>query len=139
MEYSSYFMMFIGATNIMLVVFLLKVTARQREMNERYTQQIKLLSADVSALCAGAASSSGYLNKVEQKVKRVLERQDQLDQREPSDRALSQASRMARQGASVEEMIATCGLVRAEAELLMLLHRAQKEEEGSGPLRVVSG
>jgi len=139
MEYSDYFMFLLGAVNALLICLLLRLSSRQRDTNKRYEQKIKLLNDDVSALCTGAAGMGGHLNKIEQKVKRVLERQDQLDLRDPSDRALSQASRMARQGASVDELVSTCGLVRAEAELLMLLHRAQAEGGEDSQLRVVSG
>ncbi len=137
MEVSEYYMVLLGVLNIVLIAVVIKLAAQQRQRSLSYEGKLKLLNDDVSALCSGAAGVAGHLNKVEQKVKRVMERQDQLDSREPSDRALDQASRMVRQGATVEELIATCGLVRAEAELLMLLHRPQSEDDS--PLRVISG
>ncbi len=137
MEANEYYMVLLGVLNIALIVIVIKLAAQQRQHSLSYEHKLKLLNDDVSALCSGAAGVAGHLNKVEQKVKRVMERQDQLDSREPSDRALDQASRMVRQGATVEELIATCGLVRAEAELLMLLHRPQTEDDS--PLRAVSG
>ncbi len=137
MEYSEYYMVLLGVLNVALITTLIRLATQQRQRSLSYEYKLKLLSDDVSALCCGAAAVAGQLNKVEQKIKRVMERQDQLDSREPSDRALDQAGRMARQGATVEELITSCGLVRAEAELLMLLHRAQAE--GDSPLRVVSG
>jgi len=137
MEYSEYYMVLLGVLNIALIAVVIKMAAQQRQRSIAYERKLKLLNDDVSALCAGAAGVGGNLQKIEQKIKRMMERQDQLDSREPSDRALDQASRMVRQGATVEELVTTCGLVRAEAELLMLLHRAQSEDES--PLRVVSG
>jgi len=137
MEVSEYYMVLLGLLNIALIAMVLKLSMQQRQRSLSYEYKLKLLSDDVSALCSGAAGVAGHLNKIEQKIKRVMERQDQLDSREPSDRALDQASRMVRQGATVEALIATCGLVRAEAELLMLLHRPQPEDGSS--LRVVSG
>ncbi|VAW86950.1 hypothetical protein MNBD_GAMMA17-1510 [hydrothermal vent metagenome] len=137
MEVSEYYMVLLGVLNIVLIAVVIRLATQQRQRSLSYERKLKLLNDDVSALCSGAAGMAGHLNKVEQKVKRVMERQDQLDSREPSDRALDQASRMVRQGATVEELIATCGLVRAEAELLMLLHRPQNEDDS--PLRVVSG
>lgn len=137
MEVSEYYMVLLGVLNIVLIAVVIRLATQQRQRSLSYERKLKLLNDDVSALCSGAAGMAGHLNKVEQKVKRVMERQDQLDSREPSDRALDQASRMVRQGATVEELIATCGLVRAEAELLMLLHRPQNEDDS--PLRAVSG
>jgi len=138
MAYSEYFIVLLGVFNIILLIFLLRLLNQIRANRYAYDKQIKLLKDEVSALCAGAAGLGAHLNMIEQKVKRLLERQDQLDLRDPSDRSLDQASRMARKGATVEELIATCGLVRAEAELLTLLHRAQVEHEDDSSLRVVS-
>ncbi len=138
MEYNEYLMVLLGVVNVLLIILVLRLYSQQRRNNRCHELKIKLLNDDVSALCAGAAGVGGHLNKLEQKMKRVLERQDQLDLRDPSDRALDQASRMVRQGATVEELISTCGLVRAEAELLMLLHRA-KSDLDDGQLCVVSG
>jgi len=139
MEYSEYFMMLLGVTNLLLGGLLWRFISHQRHNKLFFEQKIKLLNDDVRALCAGAAGVAGHLNKIEQKVKRVLERQDQLDTRDPADRAFNQATRMARQGATVNELISTCGLVRAEAELLALLHRAQEDDNRDSQLRVVSG
>jgi len=137
MEVSEYYMVLLGVLNVALIMVVLKLAAQQRQRSLSYEHKLKLLNDDVSALFSGAVGVSGQLNKIEQKIKRVMERQDQLDSREPSGRALDHASRMVRQGATVEELIASCGLVRAEAELLMLLHRAQADDDS--PLRVISG
>ncbi len=141
MELNEYFMIAIGLTSMALVMFVIKLSSQLRKASHTYEHKLKLLSDDVSALCAGAAGVAGHLSALEQQVKRVRERQDQLDLRDPSERALEQASRMVRQGAGVDELVSTCGLVRAEAELLMLLHRAQSEPVGDSdsPLRVVTG
>lgn len=139
MEYIDYFMISLGAVNLLLMYLLIRATSRQRRLNRHYEQKISLLNNEVSALCTGAASAGGHLNKIEQKMRRVLERQDQLDFRDPTDRALNQATRMVRQGAGIEELVSACGLGRAEAELLVLLHRAQAGGEPDAQLRVVSG
>jgi len=139
MVYSEYYMVLLGILNVALIVLVLKLSTQQRKSSQSFERKIKLLNDDVSALCTGAVGVGNHLNKLEQKVKRVLERQDQLDLRDPSDRALDQATRMVRQGATVEELVSRCGLVRAEAELLMLLHRAQSDNESDSQLRVVSG
>lgn len=137
MEFNDYFMISLGGLNLLLVYLLIRIASRQRRLNRHYDQKISLLNDEVSALCTGAAAAGGHLNKIEQKVRRVLERQDQLDFRDPTDRALNQATRMVRQGATVEELISACGLGRAEAELLVLLHRAQSGEDNNAQLRVV--
>jgi len=137
MEFSEYYMVLLGMLNAALIAVVLKLSVQQRQCSMAYEQKLKLLNDEVSALCTGAVGAGGHVNKLEQKLKRVIERQDQLDSRDHSDRAIDQATRMVRQGATVEELVASCGLVRAEAELLLLLNRAQAEDSNS--LRVVSG
>jgi hypothetical protein len=137
MEFSEYYMMLLGVLNVALIAVVLKLAVQQRQCSMAYERKLKLLNDDVNALCTGAVGMGGHVNKLEQKLKRVIERQDQLDSRDPSDRAIDQATRMVRQGATVEELVTSCGLVRAEAELLLLLNRAQAEDGSS--LRVVSG
>ena len=66
---------------------------------------------------------SGHLGRVDQQVKRMIERQDKVEIQDPENRMYHQAIRMIRNGAGVDELMATCGLVRSEAELLILLHR----------------
>lgn len=138
MEYSEFISILLGVLNLFLLTLVLRLSSQVQKNRSSHDKQIKLLSDEISALCTGAAGAGAHLSRVEQKVKRILERQDQLDLRDPSDRALDRATRMARQGATVEELISKCGLVRAEAELLALLHRSQVEHDESS-LRVVSG
>jgi hypothetical protein len=52
-----------------------------------------------------------------------------------SQRGYDVATRLARNGASVDEMIANCGITRHEAELLARLHGAR---EPQAPLPVVA-
>ena len=137
MEFSEYYMVLLGVLNVALIAVVLKLVVQQRQRSMTYERKLKLLNDEVSALCTGAVAAGEHVNKLEQKLKRVIERQDQLDSRDPSDRAIDQATRMVRQGATVEELVTSCGLVRAEAELLLLLNRAQAED--GSPLRAVSG
>jgi hypothetical protein len=46
-----------------------------------------------------------------------------LEQRDPSSLSFGQAARLVGMGASVDELIASCGLTQAEAQLMSKLHR----------------
>ena len=111
------------ATNIVLMLLFVYAGFRiYKELNKR-DRIIRNLQKDLGALCAGASSVSGHLGRVDQQVNRMIERQDKVEIQDPENRMYHQAIRMIRNGAGVDELMATCGLVRSEAELLILLHR----------------
>lgn len=62
---------------------------------------------------------------VEQKLRRITERQDNLDLREPDVATYRHAIEMAQQGADVTRLMKSCGLARGEAELVRLMHQQQ--------------
>src|SRR3569623_512070 len=82
-------------------------TLRGRRRAREFDATARRLRDDMQALCTGAANMGKHLATLEQKLRRVSERQDQLAQR----------------GADVDELVAHCGLARGEAELLLRLHR----------------
>jgi hypothetical protein len=83
------------------------------------------LERDLQAICQGARGMGDAVGRLEDKLRRLTERQDQLSLREPAQQAYHQAIRLAHRGASVEELVEACGLPRGEAELLRILHRAE--------------
>ncbi len=81
------------------------------------------LQEDIRALCTGALGTGQHLEAMEQKLRRLSERQDQLDMRDPVAQPYGHAIRMAQHGADIEDLMSHCGLPRGEAELLLRLHR----------------
>jgi hypothetical protein len=66
------------------------------------------------------------LQEVEQQLRLLAERQDQLDLRRPMAQPYRLAIKLAQSGAGVEEIVGTCGINRGEAELVTMLHRAKR-------------
>jgi hypothetical protein len=66
------------------------------------------------------------LQEVEQQLRLLAERQDQLDLRRPMAQPYRLAIKLAQGGAGVEEIVSTCGINRGEAELVAMLHRAKR-------------
>jgi len=110
-------------TVIVLLVRKLKLIGRRLEAVESQSQEaFRGLNADIAALCTGASGMGDHLSRLEQQLRRLHERQDQLEMRDPVDREYHQAAKMIRNGAGIEDLVSSCGLVRAEAELLLMLH-----------------
>lgn len=85
--------------------------------------QLQSLQRDNRSLSAGAAGLGEHIMRVEQQLRRVMERQDQLNLKDPIEQSYSQAIKLVRQGAGVNDLMEACGLVQDEAELLIRVHR----------------
>ena len=86
-------------------------------------RRLKQMEQELGALCSAAAGAGDHLVKLEQKVKRIIERQNLLELRASGDRPYTQASQLVHSGADIEELVDTCGLTRGEAELLVMMQR----------------
>lgn len=108
--------------NVLTLLLIMVVTKNLTRKITHRDRIIESLRNDFNALCAGASGVSGHLGHIDQQIKRITERQDQLDLRDSGDRTYIQAIKMIRQGATVNELMSACGLLQSEAELLTLLH-----------------
>jgi len=77
---------------------------------------------DFAAMCKASVGAGDHLVRLEQQLRRLTERQDQIEMRTASDRPYTQAIQMVQHGADVDELIAKCGMTRGEAELIAMLH-----------------
>src|SRR3989304_3069374 len=116
----------IAVFNILLLVFFIYGSYRVYKASKKRDRVIRELQHDLSALCTGASGVSGHLSRVDQQVRRLVERQDKVEAGGPANRAYHQAIRLIRNGADIDEVMDACGLVRTEAELLIMLHRGDK-------------
>ena len=97
-----------------------------RRLKKRVAAQdafLRTLERDMQAVCRGAKGMGDTVVKLEQKLRLLAERQDSLDLREPNSQIYNHAITLAHRGASIDELIESCGLARNEAELIHLLHR----------------
>jgi len=86
-------------------------------------RRIEQMEQELGALCSAAVGAGEHVVKLEQKVKRIIERQNLLELRASSDRPYNQASQLVHRGADIKELVDTCGLTRGEAELMVMMHR----------------
>ena len=90
----------------------------------RSTQQRVLqLEQELAALCSASSGVGEHVVRLEQKVRRSIERQDVLELRTSGDRPYSQASQLVHNGADIDELVGSCGLTHGEAELLVMMQR----------------
>ena len=103
--------------------------ARSKRIIGEQLGALQRMQGDMHALCAGAINLGKHVDILEQKMRRLTERQDQLELRDPIEQTYSHAIRLAQKGVAVDELVENCGLARGEAELLLRVHRAQQHRE----------
>jgi Tfp pilus assembly protein PilV len=123
-----------GAMFFAIVLLAIMVMVRGVRHSKQARQQddaLRRLHSDVHALCAGAINLGNYMNSLEQRLRRMTERQDQLELRDPVQQTYAHAIRMVQQGADVNDLVKQCGLAQGEAELLLRVHRVQRYQAAS--------
>lgn len=118
----------IGVLLVATLVLIQRQRRLSRELNS-VNAQIKVIENELRALYAGAAGVGAHLARVESKLGNLSYRQDQVDVRDPTVQTYNQAIEMAQRGASVNDLMKRCGLLREEAELLVRLHGSEAVEE----------
>ena len=103
-------------------VLLSRQRAAQRQI-ERQHHEIEGIKNELQALYAGAAGVGTHLARVESQLHTLSDRQEQFDVRDASTLSYSEAIELVHQGATEEELMERCGLLREEAELLIRLHK----------------
>lgn len=103
---------------------------RLRAANEDTAGQLRSMQQDLRALCNAAVTVGERVNRLEQQARELYGRQeelgvrqDRIDQSSEGSASYEQAIKMARKGASVEDLVEVCGLARGEAELISMMHR----------------
>ncbi len=130
--------------NIQLLIFLLmsvlmltlmfygqRKLKRMHDKLNAQSQKIEKLYNDSQGLFAGAVGNDSRIHQLEARTRRLVERQEQLENNRQAERPYEQAIRMVHQGSKVEDLMAVCKLSRGEADLIMMVHSAEDSEEDS--------
>lgn len=99
---------------------------RLRATLARQDSLLRSLERDMQAVWVGAKGMGDAVVSLEQRLARMTERQDRLDQRDPDQRTYQHAIRLTQGGAGVEELMEVCGIARNEAELIHRLHHRDR-------------
>src|SRR3569833_2637984 len=89
-------------------------TLRGRRREREFDATARRLRDDMQALCTGAANMGKRLATLEQKLRRVSERLDQLELRDPAQQTNKHTNHHTQRSADVDELVAHCGLARGE-------------------------
>lgn len=101
---------------------------RIRRQEKRYHVLINVLRNEIQGITGGSIGMGKRLMTVEKKLNIAVEKQHELENRDPGVLAYNQAARLMEMGAGVEDLVRSCGIGRPEAELMALLHRELQDE-----------
>ena len=113
----------LNALTIISVIALCVVLLRTRSALQNQSLHIDRIQNDLNAMCSGALGMGQHLSELENTTKKLRQRQDQLDLKEPTQTSYKYALKMAREGADLQSVAHDCGIAEGEAELVMLASR----------------
>jgi len=105
-----------------MVMTVLMTRRRQAKRTAASTAELQALRTDLGQCARALPASASGLVRIEQQLRSVGDRQDQLELRPGGERSYAHAIRMVQKGAGVDELVASCGNHRGEAELLLRVH-----------------
>jgi len=88
-------------------------------------KQIKLHSQSISGLTAGALGVDRRLRSLHDSEKELSHRQDNIENRNPSEVPYDQAIALVQKGSSASQLMSELGLSESEAKLIQQLHGAK--------------
>lgn len=100
---------------------------QQAERDNARDQRIKELSKRLDAYLTGSIRMGEELHELRRTVAPLPDKLTQIEQRDPSSLSFTQAARLVGLGASVDDLTQSCGLSKAEAELVAKLHQSRRK------------
>lgn len=129
---TSFLTWLVVALLILLSLAALAFTAinwvRLRRQERRYQALINVLRNEIQGMTGSSIGMGKRLKTVEQKLDIAVEKQHELENRDPGVLAYNQAAKLMEMGAGVDDLVKSCGIGRPEAELMALLHRELQDE-----------
>lgn len=104
----------------------LHVLRKLERLQARLDTDMRALRGEITAVGRGAIGLGRRVKLVQDRLQDTERRQEDLEYKDVGDVAISHASKLVQMGAGAEELVSTCGLSKAEATLLTLMHSRSK-------------
>lgn len=112
-----------GGTLVLLLIWIMTLSYRLRAQTRRTQALINVVRGEIKAMTTGSIGMGKRLKSIEHRLNLTVEKQQELENRDPTQVAYNQAARLMEMGADVDDLVKNCGIGRPEAELMALLHR----------------
>lgn len=128
-EYSLLLIFVLVAVACMAAGICLYVLVRVKRQERQHQALINVLRNEIRSMTNGSIGMGKRLMAIERKLDITVEKQQELENRDPGALAYNQAAKLMEMGASVDDLVRNCGIGRPEAELMALLHRELHSSE----------
>lgn len=108
---------------VLLLGWLILLSLRLRGQRRQSQALINVIRGEIKAMTTGSIGMGKRLKSIEHRLNLTVEKQQELENRDPTQLAYNQAARLMEMGADVDDLVKNCGIGRPEAELMALLHR----------------
>lgn len=92
-------------------------------------KQLKELSHELQTMTNAAYGVGKRINQLAGQIRELDDRQEEFDLKDQGSHSMQQAIALVHKGASVEELIENCDMSQGEAELLIMVHGQQSEND----------
>lgn len=93
----------------------------------RIDADIEVLRKEITAVGQGAVGLGKRLQVLQRRQQSTERRQEDLEFKDVGNIAISHANKLVQMGAATDELMSTCGLSQAEANLVSLMHGKAKQ------------
>ncbi|MES2819715.1 MAG: DUF2802 domain-containing protein [Pseudomonadota bacterium] len=104
-----------------------QLTQLQATRDATRDQRIRELSKRLDAYLTGSIRMGEELQELRRLVAPLPDKLQQMEQRDPSSLSFTQAARLVGLGASVDDLTHSCGLSKAEAELISKMNQGRSQ------------
>ncbi len=105
---------------------------RMRHYERQQQALINVLRNEIRSMTSGSIGMGRRLMDAERRLNITVEKQQELENRDPGVLAYNQAAKLMEMGGNVDDLVKSCGIGRPEAELMALLHRELQSTESLG-------
>lgn len=109
--------------------FIVILFIKQKRQERKFQSLINVLHNEVTAMTGTTIGMGKRMVNIESKLDVSIEKQLELESRDPDEVAYSQAARLVEMGANVDDLVNSCGIGRPEAELMTLMHQELKPRQ----------
>ena len=120
-----------GGVVLLLTVWIATLSYKLRAQSRRTQALINVVRGEIKAMTSGSIGMGKRLKSIEHRLNLTVEKQHELENRDPTQVAYNQAARLMEMGADVDDLVKNCGIGRPEAELMALLHRELEPRQRS--------
>ncbi|RNF52231.1 DUF2802 domain-containing protein [Marinomonas hwangdonensis] len=121
----NFLLMLQFAILIGVIVWALRLSKRLNQMKQRHEESELNQRKQVQVLASGSIGMGRRLVAIEKKLNLAVEKQSEILSKEGGV-SYNRAMELLEMGATVDDLVSKCGLIRAEAELISLLKQESR-------------